>query len=255
VAPPSEGNITWANQLFEKLNLGRSLERRFAKIEECPLMWAPPNIITPEEMRRGVFDHLRSVGSIAALNRVPLPAKTMTWIKFAANVLPTAERIQILAPAVGSYMALTTATHSDAEKIIRWDNEFSWYVYRGGSRAEQWGLKPETWHTLSGITPLPNLWGASPRFQHSTGVVLLIEGMRDFRNDSLALFPEHVRQELHSVRQTIEAYSQRGKLSGIEEATACGYDIRKGNLELSTTPLLRVSAQGAESDYRIDRWD
>ena len=66
------------------------------------------------------------------------------------------------------------------------------------------------------------------------------------------LFPVCLRDDLHGVRSTIEAYSRSATLSRRSEASACGYDLRKGG---ALGVQLRVLSRGAWSSYRIDRWD
>ena len=69
----------------------------------------------------------------------------MTWDKFQRTVLPSAERIEFLAPSHGSYTALVTAANAEAPPILQWDrdgarNPVSWYFWNGGSSASQFGL-------------------------------------------------------------------------------------------------------------------
>lgn len=76
-------------------------------------------------------------------------------------------------------------------------------------------------------------------------------GARETRNPGLALFPEILRSDLHSVRSVIEAYSARGKMQGLEEATACGLIVGS-----NSDALVRVTdASGVLRVYHIDRWD
>src|SRR5204862_264880 len=99
---------------------------------------------------------------------VDLPMVTMTWVKFRATVLPTAEAIDLYVPSRrGSFIALTTAADGDAPPILKWDrpgerNPVAWYVYPGGSPATSWGLTGEAWTPLTALVPLPTLWGSQP---------------------------------------------------------------------------------------------
>ena len=83
----------------------------------------------------------------------------------------------------------------------------------------------------------------------------MIEGARDSKNAGIALFPEIMRSEFHSIRTTIEAYSNSEKLedngtpytvSGVifdhKERWDCTLRVTDCN---STIP----------QEYFIDRWE
>ncbi len=251
-AAPTAGNIKAAEELVAKLGIAPSLERRFARLEELTQrIWSPRALANREPAGEGVFAHLKAKGTAAP--RVDLPAVTMTWDKFARTILPTAEALEILVPTSGSFLALTTAVHADAPPVIKWDrdderNPVAWYVYPNGSPASQWKLTARTWAKVNAITAFPNQWGSKPMPFVSDGVVLVIDGCADTRTGSgNALFPECLRDDLHGVRSTVEAYSRAAELGGREEASACGYDLRKS----AAACRLRV----AGTEYHIDRWD
>ena len=255
-AAPTAGNIRAAEELVAKLGIGPSLERRFARLDELQMLWLPAP--QKEAAAAGVFGHLEPKDA-AAVRPVDLPAQTMTWEKFSRTILPSAEAIKIAVPAIGNFIGLTTAANPDAPPILKWDREdernpVAWYVYPNGSPAGQWGLRGGAWATLSGICPLPPLWGPRPSAFLGEGVVLVIEGACDTREAGNALFPECLKEDLHAVRATIEAYSRSASIGGRESASACGYDVRK---EAGVSPRcdLRVLASGNWNRYRIDRWD
>jgi hypothetical protein len=180
----------------------------------------------------------------------------MTWDKFTRTVLSTAERLEILVPHTGRFIALTTAVNADAPPILKWDREdernpVAWYVYPNGSPASQWGLQSGSWAKVNAITPFPNMWGSQPMPFIGEGAVLALDGCADTREAGNALFPECLRAEVHGARATIEAYSRSATISGRESASACGYDIRKSAADCT----LRAFSGGAWSSYRIDRWD
>lgn len=253
-AHPSAGNIAEGERVVAALGLAPSLERRFARLDECETIWVPTIQRAPANSD-GVFAHLAPKAAPPA--SLHLPTQTMTWEKFHRTILPTAQRIELYVPVVGPFMALTTAENSDAPPIIRWDhperrNAVSWYVYHGKSTASQWRLMGNAWCALTGIVPLPNLWGPAPTPQHGEGYVLILNGAVDTRASGLALFPEHLRDEVRSIRSTIEEFSRRGTLSGRAEGTACGLDVRKGSV---SDCRLRVMVDGKSAEYVIDRWD
>lgn len=245
-AAPKAGNIVAAEALVEKLGLERSLYRRFARLEDLQTVWRPR--LMEERNVGGVFGHLRAKAEAAP--SITLPTATMTWEKFARTTLPNAERIEMFTPAHGAFIGMTAPVHADAPPLFKWDNGIAWYVYHGGSAASQWGLSPG-WVKVMAITPLPCLWGARSLRHLSEGVVLILDGARDSKSGSLALFPECLREELHGARSVIEAHSRSRKLSGYAEASACGWDLRNSQ----ASAKLRVFANGAWSNVNIDRWD
>ena len=81
--------------------------------------------------------------------------------------------------------------------------------------------------------------------------------MKDSRtNAGNALFPNFLKDDLHEVRATIEAYSKTAKIGGREEASANGYAFRANEATVRfPTTILRVTAGKAVTEYSIDRWD
>jgi hypothetical protein len=55
-AAPAAGNVAQAEKLVEKLGITRSLERRFARLDEVRKIWTPGKALEPS--RVGVFSHL-----------------------------------------------------------------------------------------------------------------------------------------------------------------------------------------------------
>ena len=258
-AAPSAGNIKAAEALVEKLGLAPALDRRFARLDELQTIWTPkPPVGAKPRGTTKVFGHLdpKAFGGVPPVN---LPAVTMTWDKFARVVLPGADRIELWTPHHGRFIALTTAADLDAPPILKWDradarNPVAWYVYPGGSAASQWRLRGGDWAQVNAVAALPNLWGDRPMPFLSDGVVLVIDGAVDTKTGSgNALFPECLRDDLHGIRSTVEAYSRRAEMLGRDAGSACGYDVRKGVGMADCS--LRVFAGGAWTRYQIDRWD
>jgi hypothetical protein len=202
-----------------------------------------------------VFGHLRPKEAAGEVRPIELPAVTMTWEKFARTVLPVSQKLEITVPSRGSFIALTTTVHADAPPILKWDHEVernpvAWYVYPNGSPAHQWGLTAGTWATITALALMATMWG-SPKAVHQRRRRGNLEGAVDSHDGGNALFPECLKDDLHGVRATIEAYSRSARLAGREIASACGYDIRKS----SANCVLRSFSKGSWSNYRIDRWD
>ena len=246
-AAPSAGNIAAAEALVEKLGIARSLERRFARLDEIETIWRPT--VAGVALSGGVFGHLKP--KAASAPSVTLPSATMTWEKFARTVLPEAARIEFSVPYQGNFQAFLTAAHADAPPILKWGNTVSSYIYHGGSGARQWRLKPG-WANVTGIALRANLWGDQPHPEFGIGAMILLEGAGDTRTDQgNALFPETLRADLHGARASIEAYSKAATIGGLADASACGYGLGKDGMQHP----MRVLTAGSWREYRIDRWD
>lgn len=258
-AAPTAGNIASAEALVAKLGIERSLERRFARLDELKTTWTPrAPAPSPRSSSGGVFSHLAPKATEPPGAPVALPPSTMTWAKFARDVLPRVERMQLLVPVrSGRFLAFTTAVHPHAPPILKWDrggarNPVAWYVHVPPSTAATWNLSAGAMAEVEAVVPMPTMWGDSPMPFVSDGVVLILRGMKDGRGShSNAIFPGCLHAELHGVRATIEAYSKSASL-GSPEGSACGYDVRKDS---HVDCALAVLSGGAWSSHRIDRWD
>lgn len=253
---PTAGNIKQAEAVVSKLGIERALERRFARLEELPLIWKPQPPALSVNGGNGVFSHLQPKGTDKPREIVPHPV-IMTWEKFSRQVLPNATAIELYTGHDRKhYAAILTAVHEDAPPILQWDraeqrNPFSWYVYSGGSLAKDWNLTAGVYVPVTGICLQPSMW--QPGFDHhGKSVFVLLEGARDSHVNGLCLFPEILRVDLHGIRATIEAYSKSGKLSGREAATACGIRLQNG---IPTSITLLVTTDIGKQAYVIDRWD
>lgn len=263
-AAPEAGNIAQAEKVVAKLGIARSLERRFARIEEIPLLWAPKKPAPRQATTPGVFSHLALYDpreGDAPPERVRqfagISGTKITAVRFLRDVLPTARSLWYAVPTgYGPFVALLTAVYPDAPPILQWDREkrrnpVSWYVYPQGSPASQWGLVSNLWARVTGVCTFPHQWDEGREFtQHPKGLILLLDGARDRKPDGNGIFPEILRSDLHSIRSTIEAYQRHARPSGYEEASACGVDTRAGDVSVTVR-----AAGGTFVEYQIDRWE
>ncbi len=259
-AAPAAGNIRRAEEVVVKLGIERSLQRRFARIDDLQgIIWLPTGLKDASKPSGGVFGHLKpkTAPATGAMDLL-LPEVTMTWVKFRSTVLHSAERIeQVIGPGSGKFIGLTTAAHEDAPPILKWDHEgmrnpVSWYVYLNRSLPSRWGLSVGQSVEVTAITTLPSMWGSSPMPHLGEGVVLVLKGAVDKSLKSNPLFPEQLKSELHEVRSTIEAFARTSMIHGRDRASACGFDVR------ANAPIdahLRVLSSGRWQRYKIDRWD
>jgi hypothetical protein len=252
-AAPSDGQIEAAEKLVEKLGIARSLDRRFARIDEIQTIWRPAANEKPST-GAGVFGHLKE--AVKSAPSLSVTEQTMTWLKFTETVLPKAKTIQVNAPVIGNYCAYLTAEHEDAPPILQWDsaerrNQFSLYVYHYVSRATQWGISGG-WHNVNAVSLRPSQWFDG--FEHQgNGALLVIAGCVDSETKSgNALFPETLKSELHGCRSVIEAHSRKAEIYGREKASACGLLLGGGVILVR----LRVTTTaGVSTEYLINRWD
>lgn len=237
-APPKAGNIVTAEKLVKKLDIESSLQRRYARFDECQFIWKPAEILSGT-----VFGHLKGRS---------MPSRTMSWHKFQRDVLPGAQEIKYFATgAPAGYYGLTTAAIPDSQPILQWDavgdvrNPVSWYYYDKGSIPRRWGLE-SGWNMVNGIMLKPQMWQKPDWFPHITpGVFLVLDRAMDIlRPNSNAIFPSNLRKELHEVRATIEAYSKSAQLTGTGDANGISFE----NAE-----ALRLLVDGNE--VTIDRWE
>lgn len=262
----AQGTVVAAEKLVEKMGIARSLERRYATMDDLPgvgdgCVWTNTRDgythYTPSEPT-GVFAHLKVENVMAS--GITLPDQTMTWEKFARTILPDVVSMDMLTREIGNYVGLTAAVYDDAPPIIQWDsdgcrNTVSLYVYTHGSSPEMWGLCPRTWVRVNGVYSRPHEWyGREHLFtNHKNGIILVLEGAKDVRNTSLCLFPEILRSDLHAVRSVIEAHSNNSRLQGEASANANGYTFGVGGMNIVYLRVLLKN--GAIGTFEIDRWD
>ncbi|WP_407522820.1 hypothetical protein [Methylobacterium oryzisoli] len=264
-AAPKAGAIAAAERLAAQMNLGPALRRRFARIEECELVWRPAagaEATAAESAggRGGLFGHLASRRKARQPDEAAADpsVQTITWEKFARTVLPEALGIEVLTQPVMNLCALVTAEEPDAIPILQWDrperrNPVNWYVYPKGSAPTRWRLPGDTWIAVTGITLQPSLWHGADLPHQGRSAILLMKGAVDDQDGGIALFPEVLRADLHGVRAVIEAYSRGAVLAGREEASACGLRVADGHE--THGHRIRVRTDLGSTIYRVDRWD
>ena len=256
-AAPSAGNVAQAEKIVEKLGIQNSLLRKFARLHEVKVAWLPKSA-TPQKIAGGVFAGIKTKEPAKKLtNNVVAPPTTITWEKFNRTVLPLAKKIEFMVDhSKNSYSALVAPADMTAPAVIQWDDEndrapFNWYVYSGGSYPGTWNLS-QGYVEVTAVVMQPNMWKSG--FDHfGKAVFFILKGCKDCNNQASALFPNHLKGELREVRSTIEAYSRNNKLSGYEEADACGIRLHADSQFWNCT--LRVTTDVGVSVYKLDRWD
>jgi hypothetical protein len=263
-----EGSIKEAEKLVEKLGVAKSLERRFAKLEEVTAFWKPVSTESKQESRGGVFSHLSSAKAKKTIKNIQLPTETITWDRFCTVILPNAIGIELKVPAgYAPFTALVTAADPNSPAILQWDgieglerNPVSHYMYHGGSLSTRW-LPNVTYFPIlpssvkvNAICSNPSSWQQQEKFKHQgEAVMFILEGCRDTTyTNSGGLFPECLKAEFHGIRSVVEAYSKEAVIAGKDEATACGLWISKG-MDFKYTLKVKM-VDGDERSYLVDRW-
>lgn len=253
VAPPKAGNIAQAEKVIQNMESQGSLRRRYARLGDLKLFWSPSSYSRQMHNTNGVFGHLNPKTQSMDAGTI-----TMTWEKFRRQVLPNAAEIKMQVPSQGSFIGLATAVDQYSPPILQWDfdderNQVSWYVYANGSQARSWNLTSHDFVRVQGITDQPSMWGRPIPNQGQSSIVVL-EDCYDKRGvSSLCLFPEILKSEYHSIRSTIEAYSNSRKLEGINSGSAAGLRVETGK---QLDHIFKVTEKnGKQMTYKIDRWD
>lgn len=255
-APPSAGTIKQAEEAFAKLDLGPSLQRKFARFEEIKTFWTPK--ISESEATQGLFSHLKPKSDLREPGVMALPVRTMTWSVFQRDILPKAKNLEYQTPAYGireNFFGFISAFNPDSKPLLRWDTEprntVSSFVYINGSTATYWNLPSAAFVEVTGIAHNPWRWYHEYDDVHP-GVSFILKGAHINNNvNSSAIFPEDVRGDLHGVRSVIEAYSKTSTILAPMEGTANGIRFSK-NDKRSTQFRLRVNGNDL---FIIDRWE
>lgn len=242
---PSYQNTVKAEELITKLGLLNSLDRRYATFEEVPKIWVPKE--TKNNSGEGLFTHLADnepTKTKQFSSNCPIP---ISFNKFLIDILPNADRIECMVNYIDSFICICTAQNDGSKPLFKYGNTFSQYLYKGGSKATEFGLAANSYVEVTGICKSPEYFNIEGKCD---SYILLLKNCKDSNHENIgsAIFPESLIKELHEVRSTIEAYSKNSHLSNYENSTANGIDISVG---LHNKKLLKVESNGIELTYDI----
>lgn len=253
---PKLGNLKQAEDIVAKLGVAASLKRSVAEFNEVGgLAWLPRSL--PQRTTAStldVFANLVKPAQPKTPNYKRLPGQTMTWLKFANEVLSTAESILYTVPATAKpYFSVTKATDGTAPVIFNWGSNFSGYRWAGGQRPDDVNLTANSEVKVRGIGTLPHMWTSSGVSKFQPGAVIYLEGAHDLDIDKagVGLYAECLIPELYSVRSSVEALSKAGVLTEAQDP-ACGLRITKGE---AIGIKLSVVTGNIITEYTVDRWD
>lgn len=119
--------VTAAMKTVTDLGIEKSLERRFARLEDVSVndvLWVDRDV-RPQMKDGGLVDVLMAA---ATPRPTKSPAEPITISAFMKDVLPGASEIELLMKnaLVGNFVSLTTGVHSDVPPIFKWGNDFAW---------------------------------------------------------------------------------------------------------------------------------
>lgn len=271
-AAPTAGNIAQAEKIVSLLGVENSLKRRFLREDEVQAVWRPKAKQERSEEPTGVFGHLKPKSAAPSSEPMIVPDLNMSWERFAEKVLPQAEELYISLyshVAYGELAPLVTAVDMSAPPILKWDtpecrNPVSWFHRQDGYFPTDLNLVPNpdvrgiglgTLYNVSAVALQPCMWNNNQSFEFGKAVMFILEGARfSARGNGLCLFPQMLKSEFHSIKPTIEAFSNKGKIEGIGEPMACGF--RVGTEKSSWSRLTVTVKQGnIFSSYNLDRWN
>lgn len=258
-AAPTAGNVGRAEVLISQLNLQLSLERRWAGMSEIQTLWKPQQGEAQSKPKDGVFGHLVTKDEKRAKPKELPTVKggEITWAKFARTVLPDALKMEVyIGSSRHALGAMVTAVNKDAPPLVRWDREdarnpVSFYVHTKGQFGRHFELIESEFNEVVGIAKMPWEWN-DPQAFPKNGVLFVLDGAQDTSDAGLAIFAEDLRHELHEIRSTIEAYSNDGKLTHVDEQEAAGlHFIGHQNQQVR----VRVTTKLGKTIYILDRME
>lgn len=247
-APPKSGAVEQAERDFAKLGLASSLMRRYMKLDEVRALWRPPQHTMAGVPAPGpIFGGLIRRDSDGDHN-VVLPATKITVQKFCEDYLGRASKIEVEVPSFVRPITLLTAVDPEAKFLFKWNHHASWYYPHTPGRPGESRLKTG-WNEVAVVTTLPCHWDdpeAHPNY--AKRLLFLVAGART-RANSLCIFPECVRSDLHGVRSVIEAYSESHRPD--EQAdTVAGLSV--GN---AWPVKVRVTLPTGQRVFTIEGWE
>jgi hypothetical protein len=204
---------------------------------------------------------------------VDAPLQDCTFRKFVIAILPNVSELAVLpTQEIQPFFLTTGKEHS--KPIMSFHKEglhtASWYTWGDPSSPKHATMKQE-WTPVRAIVSFPHMWDefASAdealdevkaddfKFKrHGIKYLFCVEGARDAKTDrNLCLFPTLMRGEFHSVRKTVEAFSQQGRMEEPEKGKehAAGFQVHK---DKKSDLIVGIKTKtGQVSRYRITMFD
>lgn len=266
----------------------RDLERVFLTLDQVPksaILWAPTSASSvsiassttlcenKEPSKPKLFANLLPTKSEKPNPYTDAPMKDISFRQFALKVLPTVSTIEVLPTNPTRPYFFTTGKpgskpifsfHADAEG----SHTASWYTWGSALPPSHASLKV-AYTSVKAIITFPHMWDAlaapevfdeekveSFKFKrHGIRLLFVLEGAKEKRPQTLCLFPTLMKGELHSVRKTVEAFSNKGiieqpKAEGAGHVVGLSVEKDKDNGDKGMVLAVRTKA-GQVSRYRI----
>lgn len=268
-AAPSTGNIDRAEQIFAELGFtNKSLERRFASVDELETVWRPDVCKEDNtEEQSSVFGRLRDQAKnalkISKTDKLIVDRGSMTWNKFYTEILPHAKKLRIRnthylpTPIIATFL---TAVNPDDKCIFRYGNHFSYYMYNK-PMGISFGILGDV--EVLAISYDPELWGKKDDMINgdTNGITLILKGAKDLQrigDNKIAgtgIFPEDLIPEFREIRSTIAAYSSTDYIQDSGVGYATGVRLQRGiNYYQMINLIVETDTMGTLS-LNIDRWE
>lgn len=259
VAPPKPGNLTSAQQLFDKLGIqDHDWPRRFCLLTD---LWENANVWQSEKKDEG--DWFKESDSIMS-QVLQGSCQAITLNKFIKTVLPIAAAMAYQPTSSVPFYAFVTG-NKGTYPFLQWhhragtdvkENLVSWYAYAEGRKAEEIHLTSGKWTTVSRVVSFPHMWQESKTGKAYSnidkGYLFVLPEAHDDGAQGGCLFPQVLASVFHPVKSTIEEYNRRALLSGKQEVLGVG--LREG----SFSPIrikVHFKSGGKMVVYLIDRWE
>jgi hypothetical protein len=120
--------VTKAVEKLRELDLERSIERRFARLEDVSVNDV---LFVDNSVQAQMRDGLTSLLMEAVGSAPPKNTSGVTGIpvaEFVSSVLAKARRVELLLKNqhLGNFVSVTAPVHVDAGRLFRWNNDFAW---------------------------------------------------------------------------------------------------------------------------------
>lgn len=287
-AAPSVGNIESAERIFARMGYTpRDLERVYLTLDQVPqsaILWASPSFAPSlasesstlcEEQAVSktpkLFEHLLPTkhSKPASASYTDAPIKEVSFRHFALKILPTISTMEAL-PTNPIQPYFFTTGKPGSKPIMSFHNEgshtASWYTW-GNARPPKDASLQEKFTPVKAIITFPHMWDdlAAPEVfdeakvesfkhkRHGIRLLFVLEGAKETATHGLCLFPTLMKGEFHSVRKTVEACSNNGRLEQPEAGDqVAGISVEQHKPKGDKGILLGISTKGGQvSRYRI----
>ena len=292
-AAPKAGNITAAENLLTELKLTENdMRRAFLTIDQIPPSAFLYRSSKPAPISTsGIFASVIPRGNsyltgekVSNTNLDDMSAASITFARFVSEVLPTAQKIEYKLPWEDYFCFFITGL-PDTAPLMQWHtptNLASWYVNISSRNATRYKLAagwvqvpyivsfPHMWRHLplsessvaentkhpasSGTLPPPEAMSSFKHKQHGIRYLVGLEGVTEENVRSLSLFPSVLKSEMHGVRATIEAYSNKGtteRLNGGKDAFIGGVSINRAKGEEIKKVFRVTNRKGRVEVYKV----